>query len=79
MATRRLPSPVTGKLVEATVVDIVEIEDKPIMIRLADGSLLRLKVDVVEVVRFEERDKEGNPFYNVRSGNSMIVLESGEK
>ncbi len=77
MATRTLLSPTTGEPVEATVVDIEEIRERPLMISLADGSVLRLRVDVVEVARFNgEWDGDGHPLYNVRSGSILAVLES---
>ena len=77
MATRKLPSPTTGKTVEATIIDIEEIRERPIVISLSDGTVLRLKVDVVEVVRFQDEwDRDGNPLYNVRSGNMLAILES---
>lgn len=79
MATRRLKSPTTDRTVEAEVVDIVDLTDAPIRIVLADGSTLRLRVDVIEVTRFNgEWDREGHPLYNVRSANTMAVLESPE-
>lgn len=79
MATRKLKSPTTGRIVEAEVVDIVDLRDPPIRLVLADGSTLRLRVDVIEVARFNgEWDPEGNPLYNVKSANIMAVLESAE-
>ena len=77
MTKRMVQSPTTGKMVEATVVEIEEIVDRPIVIKLSDGTVLRMRVDVVDVVRFEkEWDRDGHPLYNVRSGNIMAVLES---
>ena len=77
MAQRKLPSPTTGKVVECEVIDIVNLYDPPIRIVLKDGSTLRLRVDVVEVTRFDgEWDRDGNPMYNVRSANIMAILES---
>ena len=79
MATRKLLSPITGKMVEAEVVAIERLEDTPIMIHLADSSVLRLKVDVIEVCRYAgEWDKEGHPMYNVKSGNILAILDSPE-
>ena len=79
MATRRIRSPKSGKMVDAEVVEITEISDRPIVMTLADGTTLRLKTDVIEVVRFNgEWDPEGNPLYNVKSGSLMVVLESPE-
>ncbi len=41
---------------------------------LADGSILKLKTVVTEVVRVEgQYDNEGNPTYVVRSGNVLVV------
>ena len=77
MSTRKYQSPTTGKIVDATVVEIEEIKERPIIIELSDGTTLRLRVDVVEIVRFEgEWDNDGHPLYNVRSGNILAVLES---
>ena len=79
MATRRLKSPTTGEMVDAEVVEIEEINDRPIRMVLADGTTLRLRTDVVEVARFDgEWDQDGNPLYNVRSANIMAVLTSPE-
>ena len=79
MPTRRLPSPTTGKLVDAEVVDIVDISDPPIRITLEDGTRLRLKTDVIEIARFQgEWDRDGHPLYNVKSANFVAVLESSE-
>jgi hypothetical protein len=79
MATRKLRSPTTGETVEADVVEIVELRDPPLRLVLADGTTLRLRVDVIEVARFNgEWDPEGHPLYNVKSANIMAVLESPE-
>ena len=79
MATRKLLSPTTGQKVEAEVVAIERLEELPIMIHLADGSVLRLKVDIIEVCRYAgEWDKEGYPMYNVKSGTILAVLDSPE-
>ena len=77
MTTRKTRSPTTGNTVEAEVIEIKSISDSAIRIELADGSLLRLKVDIVEVARFnDEWDPEGHPRYSVKSGNLMSVLDS---
>ena len=80
MATRKLLSPTTGQMVEAEVVAIEGLEERPILIHLADGSVLRLKVDIIEVCRYAgEWDKEGHPMYNVKSGTILAVLDSSEQ
>ena len=80
MATRRVKSPTTGEIVDAEVIEIEEISDPPTRITLADGTRLRLKTDVMEVMRFNgEWDNDGNPLYNVRSASFIAVLESPDQ
>ncbi len=60
MATRKTKNPKTGELVDAEVIEIATISDPPIRISLEDGSELRLKTDVTEVLRFSGTwDPEG--------------------
>ena len=75
MATRKLTLP-SGETVETEVVEIEEISEKPIIIKLSDGTVLRFRVDIAEVCRYDkERDHEGNPLYHVKSSNVVTVLE----
>ena len=77
MTTRRIKNLNTGEMTDATVVDIESIDDRPVIITLADGSVLRLKIDVVEIVHIDgEWDRDGNPCYQIKSGNIVAVLES---
>ena len=77
MATRKLRHPSSGKTVEADVVEILDITDPPVRISLEDGSELRMKLDVVEIVRLRQSwDNEGHPQYVVKSGTHMAVLDS---
>ena len=75
MATRKIPLP-SGETIEAEIVEIEEISEKPTIIRLSDGTVLRFRIDIAEVCRYaKERDAEGNPLYHVKSGNVVIILE----
>ena len=77
MVERKMQHPTTGEMHDGEMVEIEEIIEKPMKIRLADGAVLRIKVDVVEVAKFKgERGLDGNPIYNVRSGTIITVLES---
>ena len=77
MAERKMKHPQQGEMHDVEMVEIEEIIEKPMKIRLADGTLLRIKVDVVEVSKFKgERGPDGHPIYNVRSGTIITVLES---
>lgn len=78
MQTRKLVSP-SGKTIEAEVINIEELSERPIIIKLSDGTVLRFRVDVVEVSRYDkEWDGEGNPLYHVKSGNIVTILECPE-
>ena len=77
MAERKLKHPTTGEMHDVEMVEIEEIIEKPMKIRLADGTVLRIRVDVVEVARFKgQPGSDGHPIYNVRSGTIITVLES---
>ena len=77
MTIRTLKHPTTGEMIESEVVEVVEISNPPIQMVLADGSKLRLKLDVIEVSRVPGQwDAEGFPMYVVRSAKAMAVLES---
>ena len=46
---------------------------------LEDGTTIRLKAVVTDVVRLNgEYDQEGNPVYVVKSGNMMVVKAPDE-
>lgn len=79
MAERKLKNPRTGETIHAETVDIEEITEKPIIIKLADGTVLRIRVDVVEVVRFKDQwGQDGHPIYNVKSGTFIAIIDSPE-
>lgn len=75
MATRMLTLP-SGETIETKIIEIKEISESPIIIKLSDGTVLRFRVDIAEVCRYDkERDAEGVPLYHVKSGNVVMVLE----
>lgn len=79
MSTRRIRNPVTGKLVETDVMKILEEENHPVILTLEDGAVLRLKVDIMQVLRVHgARTADGDPHYIVRSGNTVVALQSPE-
>lgn len=60
---------------DATVVEIVESVERSNEIRLKDGTILNLKATIVEVVRLEQWDADGNPLYGVKSQNILTVVK----
>ena len=75
MATRRIKNPVTGELIEAQIVEIDEEENNAIILKLKDGAVLRLKIDIAQVVLIPSLDPLGEPMYRVQSSNSLSVLD----
>ncbi len=67
----------SGKMVEGTVVDVDKSMERFSEIELADGTILRAKIMVVEAVRLDNRwDDDGNPVYSLKSQNVVIISES---
>ena len=68
---------VTGQPVNAEVVDIDRVTESPTRLELADGTTLRVRVDVLEVARFlEDWDQDGKPMYQIRSATLVAVLDA---
>ena len=66
-----------GNTVEGTVVAVEESTEKFSEVRLEDGTTLRTKLTVLEVIRIDgQYDNDGNPAYSVRSTNIVAVSES---
>ena len=76
MPTRKIRNPKTGEIEDTDVVEVIGEDNKPVMLRLADGAVLRLKVDVAEVARVPNAyNAGGEPLYLVKSSNSMALIE----
>ena len=66
-----------GKSVEGTVVEVTQSIERFSEINLEDGSTLRMKPVVTEVIRLDGQwDKDGNPAYVVKSTNVLVVVDS---
>ena len=61
-------------LKDAELIEVNEATERWNEYQLSDGTVIRLKVVVVEVSRIEgEYDADGNPSYIMKSGNIMTV------
>ncbi|MCY4673696.1 MAG: hypothetical protein OXD43_08045 [Bacteroidetes bacterium] len=67
--------PITGKVIEAEVVEITKEDNNAIILKMADGAILRLKMDVAEVVRFPSLNAIDETTYAVRSNTSVTLLD----
>jgi hypothetical protein len=63
-----------GKDVNALEVRFKSIHEDWNEYDLEDGSTVKMKTVVSEIVRLEnEYDPEGNPVYNVKAGNLVVI------
>lgn len=78
MAERRKTVRVRGgKSLEGTVVEVIQSIERFSEIDLEDGTILKMKPVVTEVIRINNQwDKDGNPAYSVSSTNILVVVES---
>ena len=68
MAFRKsAPHPQTGEPQNGTVLDILEASEPTIRLRLEDGTLVRIKVSVHEVMRMDEPGSDGKPAFSVNA------------
>ena len=58
-----------GEMVPAEEMDYEPLRETWNEYRVADGSLLRLKVVVSKILRLEKRNEQGEPIYLVNSTN----------
>ena len=76
MTTRQIKDPITGKVIEAEVVEITKEDNNAVVLKMAGGDILRLKMDVAEVVRFPSLNAIDEPTYAVRSNTSVTLLDT---
>lgn len=58
-----------GEMVPAEEMDYEPLRETWNEYRVADGSLLRLKVIVSKILRLEKRNEQGEPIYLINSTN----------
>ncbi|MCY4238205.1 MAG: hypothetical protein OXC54_10205 [Rhodospirillaceae bacterium] len=65
--------PVTNKEQTGTVVDIVSANEPMMALKLADGTELRIKNSIMEVLLLDEKDRNGEPIYNFSAQMNVQV------
>lgn len=74
MATDTVKIPLDGEAHEGTRIELRETTEPWTRVELADGSSIRIKHVIVDVVRLRDRfDSDGAPVYVVKSANIMAV------
>jgi len=70
---KRVEIPVNGKTKHGMKIEIDEENLKWSEVKLKDGTILWMKINLQEVTRLEEYDAEGNPIYMV-AANPVVQL-----
>jgi hypothetical protein len=74
---KKVKVPLGPNIVDGFEVPITESIERWTELKLEDGSVLRIKPNVLSATRIENMwDPEGNPMYAVKALNSMVVVES---
>jgi hypothetical protein len=61
-------------VVDGTVVGLTESVERWTELKLEDGSVLRVKPLITNILRVDGRyDPEGNPFYVIQGGSTMVI------
>ncbi len=77
MAERKVKVEYLGKMVDGVEVDINESTERWSDVRLADGTVLKVKLSIVVATRVPgEYDQDGNPAYVLKMSPTMIVSET---
>ena len=73
------PHPETGESQSGTVLEIVDSSEPMIRLKLEDGTLVRMKVSVIEVMRMDEPGADGKTAYNVNANLSATFVSREEQ
>lgn len=76
---RRVQVPFMGKMLDGMDVPVEESTEKWSEVKLADGTVLRIKQTVASVIRLDGQwDAEGNPIYVVKSAPAIAIVSVEE-
>ena len=65
-----------GEQSQGVDVEIDEAIERPTELRLRDGAILRMRTNVVEVIRLDEKwNENGEPVYVIKSSNTVTAIE----
>ena len=82
MAERRVRIPfpgAPGEIVDGSEVPITESTERWTELHLEDGSVLRVKPNVLSAIRIDGKfDPDGNPMYALKTSQTMMVASAPE-
>jgi hypothetical protein len=70
---RRVELKVGDKSIEGTLVDFETVREEYNSYKLSDGSMIRMKTVVTNIIRTEEFTPTGEPIYVVNSQNVLVA------
>lgn len=83
MAEKRIKVPFpppSGPMVDASEVQVLESHDRWTEITLEDGTIMRVKPNVMSAIRLDgQYDGEGNPMYGLKAVPIMTIVSSPER
>jgi hypothetical protein len=72
-AMRRVELKVGDKTIQGTLVDFETMREEYNSYKLSDGSMIRMKTVVTNIIRTEEFTPTGEPIYVVNSQNVLVA------
>ncbi len=71
--------PQTGAMERGTVLDVVESSEPVTRLKLEDGTLVRLKISVIEIMRMDEPGADGKPAYELNANLTANFVSPEEQ
>ncbi len=76
---RKKPHALTGEDQRGTVLEIAEASEPIIRLTLEDGTLVRVKVSILEVMRMDEPDQNGNLVYDIQANLTSTFISPDQQ
>ena len=73
------PHPQTGEQQSGTVLEIVESSEPLTRLKLEDGTLVRLKVSVLEIILMDDPGTDGKAHYDINASLAANIIPPGEQ
>ena len=73
------PHPQTGEQQNGTVLEIMESSEPITRLTLEDGTLVRVKVSIVEVMRLDQPDANGKAVYDLTANLATSFVTPEER
>ena len=73
------PHPQTGEQQSGTILEIVESSEPLTRLKLEDGTLVQLKVSVLEIILMDDPGPDGKPRYDINASLAANIVPPGEQ